>query len=374
MSVSVERLRVWLLVGAGMLLLVIAAFLGYARYRAKGFLTQLPARLRADIQQETNGFTYSQSDGPNGRTIYTIHASKMVQRRDGKVMLHDVGILLYGRGKDTSNRVDRIYGNDFEYDQNAGLVRAMGEVHIDLQAPAPVDANARTEYAKGHDLHGGEAQDERLIHVKTSGLVFLQKLGVAATDQDLEFEYNGLTGHAHGADYSSDTGVLVLQSAVKMNGLKQGKPVVLTASRAEINRQRQQVVLNRAEYTVVGGESGSRMTKAQKVTADLRHDGSIERARGEGGVSLTDDDGTTLTAARGDARLNGASQPQMVVLSGDVKYVVNNSVRQAQGEAAEGKADFDSAGALKHVTMTGGVHLHERSRIGDAAQNAWSER
>src|SRR5260370_33629499 len=143
----------------------------------------------------------------------------MVQRKDGKVTLHDVGILLYGRGKDTSNRVDRIYGNDFEYDQNAGLVRAMGEVHIDLQAPAPVDANARTEYAKGHDVQGGEAQDERLIHVKTSGLVVLQKLGVAATDQDLGVEYNGLTGHGHGAGYSSDTGGLVVEAGGKVNGV-----------------------------------------------------------------------------------------------------------------------------------------------------------
>ena len=31
-----------------------------------------------------------------------------------------------------------------------------------------------------------------------------------------------MTGHAVGAEYNSDTGVLVLQSAVKMNGVQQG--------------------------------------------------------------------------------------------------------------------------------------------------------
>ena len=35
-SMSIERLRIWLLVGAGLLVMVIAAFLGYAHYRAGG--------------------------------------------------------------------------------------------------------------------------------------------------------------------------------------------------------------------------------------------------------------------------------------------------------------------------------------------------
>ena len=54
MSVSVERLRIWLLVGAGLLVMVIDAFLGYAHYRAHRFLTDLPQKLGVDIRQETN--------------------------------------------------------------------------------------------------------------------------------------------------------------------------------------------------------------------------------------------------------------------------------------------------------------------------------
>jgi lipopolysaccharide export system protein LptA len=125
MSVSVERLRVWLLVGAGLLLMVVAAFLGYAHYRAHRFLSDLPKKLGVNVRRETNGFTYSQS--LQGKTIYTIHAATAVERGDGKVTLHDVGIVLYGRKQD---RADRIYGSEFEYDQAAGVIRAMGEVHI----------------------------------------------------------------------------------------------------------------------------------------------------------------------------------------------------------------------------------------------------
>jgi lipopolysaccharide export system protein LptA len=377
MNVSVERLRVWLLAGAGLLLLVIAAFLGYAHYRTHRFLTGLPGKLGADIRQETNGFTYSQSNGPNGRTIYTIHAAKMVQRKDGRVTLDDVGIVLYGRGDGSSDRVDRIYGSEFEYDQNAGVVRAMGEVHIDLQAPAPADANARANYAAGHDAKdgaGGGVKDERLIHVKTSGLVFLQKLGVAATDQDLEFEFNGMIGHAHGADYNSDTGLLVLQSAVKVSGLKQGEPVVLTAGRAALDRHRQQVLMSHAVYTALGGETGARVAKGERVTAYLRREGSVERVTAEGGVSLTDGAGGTATAERGEVHLSAENQPQMVKLAGAVRYAADAPLRQARGEAEEGRAGFDRAGQLEHVVLTGAVHLHERTRSAEAAQGPWNER
>src|SRR6185437_1628706 len=143
-SVSIERLRIWLLVGAGLLVLVIVSFLGYAHYRAHRFLAELPEKLGVDVARETNAFTYSQSVG--GRTIYTIHAATAVQHKDGKYTLHDVGIVVYGHNSD---RADRIYGSEFEYDQKAQVARAMGEVHLDLQAPAPTDAAGKREYAAG---------------------------------------------------------------------------------------------------------------------------------------------------------------------------------------------------------------------------------
>jgi lipopolysaccharide export system protein LptA len=378
MSISVERLRVWLLVGAGLLVVIIGAFLGYAHYRAHRFLRDLPKKLGVDVRRETNGFTYSQS--VQGRTIYTIHAAKAVERADGKVTLHDVGIVLYGRKQD---RADRIYGSEFEYDQAAGVIRAMGEVHIDLQAPAAADANAKMDYAAGKDLHKAgtepgahESKDPRLVHVTTSGLVFLQKLGVAATDNDIEFESGGLTGHAVGADYNSDTGVVVLHSAVKVNGLEHDRPVVLTASRAELDRPNQRVELTHAKYVAVGvaGDSGGRTVQGQHVVVHLRPDGSAERVEAEGDVALTNGAGGTVEAPRGEMTLNAQNHPQSAVMSGGVKYLGDDPLRQAQGAAAEGRAAFDKAGHPEHVVMTGAVHLHERVRASDAATAAWSER
>ncbi len=371
-----------MLAGAGLLVVVIAAFLGYAHYRAHRFLTNLPQKLGVDIRRETNNVTYSQSS--QGRTIYTIHAAKAVERSNGKMTLHDVGIVLYGRKED---RADRIYGKEFEYDQAAGVVRAVGEVHIDLQAPQAQGADAKQDYAAGKDLEGTksaqgaigehESKDERLIHVTTSGLVFLQKLGVAATDNDIEFASGGLTGHAVGADYNSDTGVVVLHSKVRVNGLQHDRPIVLTASHAVLDRPGQTMVLSQAKYVSVveenrGGEGQT--AQGQHVVVHLRKDGSAERVEAEGDVTLTGAAGGSLTAPKGEMMLNEQNQPQSAVMSGGVKYLADDPLRQAQGEAAEGRAAFDKKGHPEHVVMTGAVHLHERVRTTDAAGEPWNER
>ena len=87
--ISVERLRIWLLAAAGLLTVVLLAFLGYAHLRAHQFLTKLPGKLGVDLRQEANGFTYSQS--VKGKTVFTIHATKAIQHLNGKVTLQDVG-------------------------------------------------------------------------------------------------------------------------------------------------------------------------------------------------------------------------------------------------------------------------------------------
>ncbi len=375
--VSIERLRVWLLVGAGLLVMVVASFLWFAHYRAHRFIKDLPAKLGINISQETNAFTYSQT--VEGKTIFTIHAAKAVQRKDGITTLHDVGIVLYGRKQD---RADRIYGKEFEYDQKAGLIRATGEVHIDLQAPAATDANAKSNYAGGKDLHGEggfekESTDERLIHVRTSGLVFMQKLGVAATDQDVEFEFKGMNGFARGADYSSDTGLLVLHSAVKVNGLRDGRPVVLTASRAEMDRTNNRVTLEQAKYVSVGGgQSGVTQTAAaQHAIVHLRSDGSgVQSLDAEGEVTLEPGDGGRIVSQRANVVLNADGRTQAVRMYDGVRYSADEPLRQAKGEAAEGRAAFDKQGRPEQVVLTGAVHFNERVRVAGPSTNPWSER
>ncbi|HEY2039101.1 MAG TPA: hypothetical protein VGG95_05520, partial [Edaphobacter sp.] len=362
MRVSIERLRIGLLAGAGFLVLVIAGFLTYAHYRTHRFLTNLPKKLGADIQQEANSYTWSQS--VKGRTVFTLHAAKAIQHKDGKYTLHDVGITVYGHGEEQSNRVDHISGKEFELDRGAGVVRAMGEVHLDLEAPGKGGSTAKSPDQGGAGDHDAELKNARLVHVKTSGLVYLQKLGVAATDQEIEFEYNGLTGHAKGADYNADSGVLLLHSDVKVNGLDHGRPVLLTASKAEMNRQSRKVFLTQAKFVTVNGEgdgqSARQTVEARQATAILRPDGSTERLIGEGGVKVTAGDDSQVTSQRGELVLNDMSKPQSMLMTGDVHYTEENALRQAAGGAAQARAAFDRDGHMQRVIMTGGVHLNEK--------------
>ena len=132
MLTSVERLRIGLLVGSGLLVAVIGGFLEYAHYRTHRIIHDLPGRLGATITKEFGSYTYSQS--VQGKTVFTIHAAQAVQHKNGNYTLHDVNLVMYGTKGD---RADHISGSQFEYDEKTGVVHAVGIVHLDLQAPAP---------------------------------------------------------------------------------------------------------------------------------------------------------------------------------------------------------------------------------------------
>ena len=284
MRTTIERVRAAVVVGAALVALIVVGFLLAAHYKAHRLLRNLPARLGADIQKETNGFTYSQS--LKGRTVFTIHAAKATQHKDGRTGLEDVGIVLYGQ---RDGRADRISGKQFEYDQKNGVVRAMGEVQLDLQAP--VSATAQTADAHGGKTEGVPAKrdvEAQPIHVVTSGLVYVQRLGVASTDEPIRFEYRGMTGQAKGAAYNSDTGVTTLEHEVRLSALRDGRPTVLTAEHAELDRVQHRMTLRSAHYVSLAKDAGdkgaSETMMAGRMVVDLAAGGGIESAEGTGGV------------------------------------------------------------------------------------------
>ena len=242
----VERLRVWLLVGAGLLVVVLGVFIGSARYLRRHLLAMLPARLGVNIKRESDGpVSYSHSVGHT--TVYTINASRQTEYTDGKIVLHDVDMTLYGQKGDRS---DRISGKEFEYDKNSGVVRAIGLVHIDLQAASAGGAGLDRATGGKTPAPAQEdgAGDAKIVHATTSGLVYMDKLAVAATNERVDFRVGQMTGHAIGADYNSDSNVLMLHSAVYASGIAGGRPVVLTASSAELDNRNQLTFLEHAKY------------------------------------------------------------------------------------------------------------------------------
>ena len=367
MRTSIERLRIGLLVGAGLLVLVIAAFLGYARYKVHRALVDLPGKLGATITKEFNGYTYSQSDGK--RTIFTIHAAKAVQHKDGNYSLHDVNMVLYGKKGDRS---DHITGDDFEYDTKEETVRAVGIVHLDLQAPEAAGANT-SETAKhlagASAAHDDAVSESRVIHVKTSGLVYLKKLGMAATKEGIEFAFGGFTGRAIGAEYNSDSGHVILQSAITVSGLDKGRPIALAASHGELDRATDVAAFNNARYTSAG-----QVAQAEVANIHLRSDGTVERIEGERHVLLEEAGQGSVASDRADLLLDTTSKPKSAVLTGSVRFVDDEPLRQARGNSDRTNLAFDPQGRLDHAVLIGRVHATEKLRSAGDANQTWSQR
>ena len=131
MRFTIERIRTLVLVCGVLLVVALGIFLTVGRFRNAFSRRDIPKHLGIDIQDEANGVTYTQAHG--GHTIFKIHASKVIQLKNERATLHDVLIELYGK---EDGRVDRIKGDEFEYDQKAQIATAAGPVEITLMQPS----------------------------------------------------------------------------------------------------------------------------------------------------------------------------------------------------------------------------------------------
>lgn len=356
MRSRVERLRWGLLAAGGSLLLLLAGLLGYGRFQALRSWHRVLERTGVSVRRETNGFTYSQSLA--GRTVFTLHAAKAVQGKDGKYALHDVALTLY---RQTDGRADHVYGSDFEYDPKTGVARALGEVQMDLQAPGALHRDNRTSAVgsepkedlaarpeKGHpDLEAGAEP----VHVKTSGLVYVRNLGVAATDQDVEFRFGELRCHAHGAEFDSGQSTVRLLADVQVSGEIRGRAVRLTAARADLDRKTSLATLSHAEVRM-NGETAS----ADSAVVHLRPDGSPADGEANGMVRLTR--GTqVLSAAHAEVRTGEGTTLREARFSGAVRVEDGNPERPLQAHAGSMRATFGSAGAVEGIVAEDGPSL-----------------
>lgn len=336
MRITVRDIRRWIVGLACLLVAVLVGFLFYARLQLRHVVKDLPGKLGANIQRTANGYTYSQSD--KGHTLFTIHASRLVQFKKGHATLHDVAITLYG--PQGSGRTDKIYGSDFDYDQHNGIASAKGEVRIDLTGPGT----------------SNPAQPQKnAIHVKTSGLVFNQKTGEAMTADLVQFAFPAATGNAVGASYNSKTGELVLNSKVEFTTQANGKPVVVHAVHAEMQRDTRQSYLIHPEVE----SQGERSTALQSVVY-FRPDGSAEKIDAKGDVHVTTSGGAQVNSQMANVLLDSRSQPQRVDLGGGVTFLSHQKGQQMNGVANGGTLLFGANSMLKHAQFRNTVSFVEQ--------------
>src|SRR6185503_13849204 len=208
-----------MVLAAGVLLVAaLCVFLGMAKFRNHFFARELPKRLGIDIRQEANGVTYSHSLGAHAQ--FKIHASKAEQLKNGLILLHEVQIELFGQD---GERLDRIEGNEFEYNEKDGTATAAGPVEITLLRPMAAPAIAPGATAdKAIDskaiakplANAAQQAASGEIHVKTSGITSNWHTGVTSTDRRVDFTLNQGAGSSNGASFDSQRGILVLSRDV----------------------------------------------------------------------------------------------------------------------------------------------------------------
>jgi lipopolysaccharide export system protein LptA len=342
---SLIQARKWL-VATALLVVAIVSISYVARSRKTVALRNIPKELGFDIQQTSEGFSLSKSEG--GRTLYTIRASKVVQFKKGSnAELNNVHVVIYGHEHD---RYDQIYGEKFSYNPQTGDVIGSGEVHIDVQG-----------YAEGPQKPD-QAPPEELknpVHFKTNSLVFNQKTGIAYTDDVVEFRSAQASGSAKGAYYDSHTNQLQVKSDVRIV-TSGAKGAVITGSSGTIVKEPRQATLINARI-----EQPTRTLTADKITLLFEPDNTVQHAVAEGNVHI-ESRGPTIVdvfGPRGDVNMGRDNQVEQAILTGGASFTTRGE-NLTHGSGDNFVLDFDKDSQPERFHMVGSAKLHQDPQPG----------
>jgi len=340
MPLPVTRLRRWFAAAAILMIAIVAGMYFYASWRVRQAVHEIPAKIGLDIQQTAEGFSISKSE--QGRTEFTVSASKAVQFKEGgRAELHNVKIVVYGKD---SSRFDRIAGDDFEFDPKSGEITGKGRVLIDLQA--------NPEGIKSAD-QAVPAETGKPIHLETDGLAFNKNTGDAVATGKVTFQTPEATGSAIGANYVAKTGTMTLRSSVEM-AVTHPQPFHLLADHGVISKRPTQIVLDTVHITRPKQE-----LRSDQATFFLRTDNTVERILAEGNVEA-EVHATSLTRARSDHAeflLTGTrNQLTTAFLSGNV-HLQTYGTQPSQGDAGAATLYFAANQVLEKVHAQEGVRL-----------------
>ncbi len=340
MPLPVRRLRRWFAAGAILMIAIVAGMYFYARWRVSQAVHQIPAKLGLDIQQTAEGFSISKSE--QGRTQFTVSASKAVQfKQGGRAALHNVKIVIYGKD---SSRFDRIAGDDFEFDPASGNVTAKGKVLIDLES--------NPEGVKNSD-QTAPPETSKPIHLETEGLTFNKNSGDATATGRVVFQTPEAEGSALGVQYVSSTGTMTLRSQVDVKVNQPGR-YNLTADHGVINKSPRTVVLSHVHLTRPQQE-----VRSDEATFFLRDDNTVERILADGNVEGTFR-GTSDARSKSDKAeilLAGTrNEVTQAVLSGNVE-LFKEGAQPAEAYAGRATLHFGAKQILRTVHAEEGVRL-----------------
>ena len=348
MRLTIERLRTLILIAAALLLAALIGFLAFGKWKSHFVSHDLPQKLGLDIQQESDGVTFSHALGEHAQ--FKVTAAKVVQLKQGNALLHGVKIEIYS---EDGKRVDRIEGKEFEYDQKAGLAKATGPVEILLTRPGQSSS-------KQNALNAATAGQ---IHIKTSLLSFNLSTGIATTTQKVDFSTTQGSGSAVGSTYDSRGGYLELDHNVQLSSTRNGASVQVNAASGEFARGDMLCTLHAATASYHGGQAS-----AGEARIEFREDGSASKLDATGGFTLATASGSQVAAPHGTLDFDQRNQPHHGHLGDGVRMESVAHGRKTHGTATTADLEFTPQGDLHHAHLEQNVTLHseEESTTGGA--------
>ena len=255
------------------------------------------------------------------------------------------------------------------------MATAAGPVEITLMRPgvAPAIApKAAAGQAVGEKLKGAplasaaETAARGEIHVKTSGLTFDQKSGVATTSQHVDFSMAQGAGSSMGATYDSQQGLLVLDRAVELTTRRGAETVQIHAQHAEFERDSQFAACARPRPTTRAGKRrparqsslprgwfGGAAGCDERLHAghgNRRPSGGAHRAHG---VRRAQPAPARPPGGRGDDGLGEREAGRR---------------RQMHGTAPTAELEFNAQGQLRHAHLERGVAMDSEELSEQAGQ------
>jgi lipopolysaccharide export system protein LptA len=357
---TIERLRTLVLLAGILLLAALGVFLAIGRYKSHFNLRELPKRLGVDIQQEADGVTYSHSLG--GLAQYKVHASKVEQLKDGRVLLHEVWIELYGQD---GKLVARIEGHEFNYDVSKSTAVSLGKAEITLMRPGvapaiapkalPQEVIAGKSIAKPLAM-AAQAAAAGEIRVETSGLTSNWKTGITTTTEHVDFSMAQGTGSSTGATYNAQQEQIVLDRDVVLTTVRSGQSILIHAQHGDFTRGSMVCHLRAATASYRGGQA-----TAGEATVLFRQDGSAVKLDAVNGFTAQSQSGSHIAAPTGTMEFDEHNQPQHGHLEGGVRMDSVTAGRQTHGSALTADLDFTSLGQLRHVHLEHNVEMNSQS-------------
>ena len=200
--------RFLLIVIAGVVLFSTGIYLA-RRWRIEAARSGVPSSLPAGVQQQTEGFAFSRSEG--GRTVFSLEAARSEEREDGRIIVSGVTLWIFGRAGD---RADRVRTDRCEYEPDGGDIQCPGEVDILLRSASSPD-----EEAPG-------------LTITTRGLRYSPRRELVWSDSPVRISWEQGEGRAAGILYHLKNGVAELSGDVQLElHSQEGGPLTAEASR-----------------------------------------------------------------------------------------------------------------------------------------------